>query len=237
MKLNYTDDPMGRNGKSFVVYGPSGSGKTYFAAQAPKPLYIDIEGGKLTIRKMGLHVPVVTPETYNDLITIQTALSTGKWDEDDYIFKLDGQEVRIQTIIIDTIDELARKVMKDVLAGARKEIPEFAQWNLTSIRTRSLLETFRNFAFRGLHVFFLAHEEIEKSDNTGIVKGQPEIFGKLAEGIQGMVDLVIHLSVKNGEWYMDGRIQGIWQAKDRTGSLTKTEKADFKTIWPKIIAI
>ncbi len=235
MKLSYTD-AANESGKTILIYGGSGAGKTYFAARAPKPLYIDIEGGKLTILKMKLKLPILEPTSYPEIVEILSIFSMGTPEPEGYKVKIDGQVLHFNSIIIDTVDEMGRKVMQSILKDAKKEIPVFEQWNLCITRIRNLLESFRNLSRKGVNVFFLCHEELEKSDLTKIVKGQPAIFGKLSEEIQAMVDIVFHLTVVNGVRQVDAQPVGIWGGKDRTGSILKTEAADFDTIWKKLSA-
>ena len=95
----------------FLVYGEFGRRKTTFAGTFPRPLIIDTNGGLLSLALQGVTPMRWEPEGHEDLedlfLSIRQQVLSG---EDEY-----------DTIVIDTVDNLAMQLMGEITDSAVEE--------------------------------------------------------------------------------------------------------------------
>lgn len=160
------------------------------------------------------------------------------------VTQISGKDVLVETVIIDTIDEMSKRYMGEALRRSGKEVPKFDEWNLMIERTRSTCRQFKDLKNLGLNVVFCSHEGFDKSDITSIVKAGPNLNGSLPEEVCAYMDLVLHLTVKNDTQGKEKRAMssardGVFVGKDRTWALSKWEDVpstpeQFKLFWNKL---
>lgn len=103
--LTLTNDPY-----RFLLYGDFGRRKTTFGGTCPKPLWIDTNGGLVTLGLQGVSEGMTwTPEGHKDLEALYWWIKA-RVDEND-----------IDTIIIDTIDNLCMQLMGEISDDFVKE--------------------------------------------------------------------------------------------------------------------
>jgi len=206
-----------------LVYGPPGSGKTWFAGTFPNTLFIDCQGGLLTVRKK--NVAFIRPRSYVELLQATIAENVAEFE----------------TIALDTATEAARIVMDSTLtvSGVRiRELPQLQDWMQTIERVRQF---FRKLLDLDEHVVVTCEEAIIKDEDTGRVIAGPSLPGKLTHEAGALFDCVFHLrNVFNQTTKTKQRViltepEGMYQqVKDRTGVLEKLEVPDFQVIWKKL---
>lgn len=211
-----TDIPVAFN---MLVYGESGVGKTVLAGSAAdvpamgRVLFVDMEGGTLSIRSRYPSIDVVRVQSMTDMMTVYNALRSGKTEYD--------------TVCIDSLTEVQKFAMNDIMRGVLSEDPD-RDPDIPSLREYGKnLEQIRRFvrAFRDLplNTIFTALAQTVKDDKTGKVVTRPGLTGKAASEVTAFLDVVLYMYTKTVD-EEDQRLCLTKQterviAKDRTGSL------------------
>lgn len=87
-----------------LIYGDFGRRKTTLAGTFPKPLVIDTNGGLVSIALQGAKVVSWSPEGHEDLEALYFWIKQQVLDGDD----------EYETIVIDTVDNLAMQLMSEI---------------------------------------------------------------------------------------------------------------------------
>lgn len=212
----------GRNGcLNMLVYGVSGVGKTVFAATAPEPLFLDMEGGLLSVA--GSRVDRVEVKNYGDLKEAYRFLKAG--------------EHKYASAVLDSLTELEKIVMGSVLAETGREAPRHKEWNLWTARMRDIIRAFRDLP---LNTIMTALEAEIKDEATGAVMRRPAMPGRFGFELAGYFDLVLYLYVEqdraSSNFLRHLRTVGDEHlvAKDRFGKLPPIIEPDFALIYQTI---
>lgn len=214
-------------GLKMIVFGPPGVGKTYFASTAQNVLFLLAEkGGMLGIKDKG--IDVIHINKFADLI-------------DAYQFlRKDGHGYK--TVVIDSITEVQKKSMDDILIKAGVQTPRMNDWGENIRQISNMCRLFRDLP---MNVIFLAHESIEKDEETGETSRRLSVNGqKLPEEIAGFVDCVGYMQA-NEKLTEDKKKTITVRAirfgatkkivcKDRSGKLDIWEEPNFEAIYAKI---
>lgn len=165
-----------------LVYGDPGSGKTVFACGAPKPLLIDCENGRVSLANHPelSHVKILPVETWNDLNEVFWELKSGNIPD-------------VETVIIDTISELQRRNMDELLVkyNAKDDIKYNAflpQQNTYKENTEMLRRLVTSFRDLEMHLIVTAHR-VEQTEDNGRVYVRPEVTPKLATTMKGIFSI------------------------------------------------
>lgn len=223
MALNWstTDKEGVRHGVKCLVYGRAGAGKTRLCGTAPVPLIISAEAGLLTLR--GKQIPVLKVSTAQD---VKDALA---W------CKTDAVKNGFQTICLDSISEIAEKVLVD--ERTKTKDPRQAYGELAT-QTIQLVKDFRDLP--GLHVLVTAKETTVTDPITGVAKAQPTSPGQqVGPALPYLFDEVFHAATdKDAEGklyhYLRTRASYNADAKDRSDVLDEIEYPDMTHIISKI---
>lgn len=224
------------NGKKFLVYAPAGHGKTVLCATLPEPiLMVTTENGMLSLspanqmRIFG-RVADITPvrvATIKDLYDLVNLLDTSA----DY--------AHFASVALDSITDIAEVVLTAALgrnADGRKAYGEMGE---------QVTKAFRKFRdLKKQNVLFLAHQDREKEESTGLMLYGPAMPGtKLGQKVAHFFDEVFHLAViqndktKYRERWLLCQPDGIkFSAKDRSGALDEYEPANLTEVINKIQA-
>lgn len=227
------------NGVKIIVYGRSGMGKTMLAATCPSPIIISAERGLLSLKRENIQrvwgadrsdicydIPVIVVDSLDTLVEAQ------KW------FLTNPQAQQFQTIVMDSITEIAEKVLLNAKKGVKD--PRQAYGVLLEQMTQVIKE-FRD--MEGKHVVMLAKEERVKDDGTGLTLAQPSMPGqKMGPAAPYLTDEVFQIGVQrnpaDGTSYRYLRTQPDFNAdaKDRSGMLAELEAPHIGSIIHKIMA-
>jgi len=168
-----------------LVYGEPGAGKTYLAATAPNPLFVDVEGGTMTIRNR--QIPVAKAECWADVEEILDHLQAGTkgW-------------TGFETLVIDSISEVQYLCNEALLIEnfARKpdtldpDVLDQQGWGKSFVRMNRILRRFRNLP---MHVVMTALVDVVKDDITKKVSYRPLVQGKFGVILPGIMDVLGYL--------------------------------------------
>lgn len=236
--LKSSDQLAVTNGVKMSIYGRSGMGKTMISCTGINPLIISAERGLLSLKKENIervwgkntpginyNMPVIEIESIDDLIAAEVYCRT------------DPNAQQFQTIIVDSVSEIAEKV----LANAKKTAKDPRQ--AYGVMLEQMLEVIKSFRdLEGKHVVLLFKEERAKDEGTGLTLAGPSVPGqKLGPASPYLTDEVFQLFVgKNPDQttYRGLRTQPDFSAdaKDRSGALDEIEFPHIGHIINKILA-
>lgn len=200
-----------------LTYGYSGTGKTMFAGGAPKPLFLDIEAGLLTLRNKDV-----------DAVKIE------KWkDVEDVFMFLKNEKHDYQTVVVDSLTELQKKLADELIKG--KERLTIGDWGILIDKIRRFVRHVRDLP---MHVIVICLADQRKDDEKGRVYAVPSLNGKALPGeLAAYFDIVLYQYTKknkdneNGAEYLaltHGEERVV--AKDRSGKLKPVIVPSFDEI-------
>lgn len=223
-----------------LLAGDPGSGKTLMSSTFPNPYYISAEGGLMSLARRFL--PATELETTDDLREILKVLR----QEPEVRAKMldvtdasNGTQTRIDTIVIDTIDEVSKLFTRERLTARNIEAFEnYKDWGWLSDKVESVVRAFRNLP---LNVVFTCHLKDVKDEQTGAVTYLPALAGQTARYLPGAVDLAFVLQSRSSIGVEDGKSarkvfryaqtysDSIYPwAKDRSGRLPHEFEMNFE---------
>jgi hypothetical protein len=223
---------------NLLIYGVPGSGKTHLASLADRVpamrpvLYLNIEGGDMTLRHSAPEIRKIPEEgslSWGQLETVYHELHRQCYTSD-----IQPGEFVPRTVIIDTLTEMQKMNMSQIMAQLLTEepdknwdpdIPDVRRWGKNIEQIRRWVRRYRDLP---LNVIMTCHEQEDKDNMTGLVTHKPQLSGKLSNEVAGFFDVVVYLYVKNeaepGDQpkpvrkLLTGALEG-FIAKDRSGSL------------------
>lgn len=167
-----------------MVYGPDGVGKTTFAANAPSPLFLDVEGG--TKR---LPVSRVDASSYELVAQALRELAT--------------EEHQYKSVVVDSLDWLEPLLWRHVCDAQQPkwssiEAPGYGKGYVAAKeewkRFRDLLLAVHR---RGLHVILIAHSEVKTFNdpitNAAYDRYQVKLHDKSASLLREFVENVLFM--------------------------------------------
>lgn len=202
-----------------LVYGDPGVGKTVFSCSGDRTIFIDVEGGSLSIQKRIKAKKVVRKrfDTFDEI--------------EEFVRGLREKGSKADTLVIDSITELQKKLMDSIVAQHPEVKRPYGDgltvgdWGYNTERMRRFIRMARDL---DMNVIFTALAMDEKNEMTGAVKTLPKMSSKLSADVCGYVDIVGYLYVDNvtdedGESMPVRRMLvqpvGMYYAKDRSGAL------------------
>lgn len=204
---------------NLLVYGPSGVGKTTLAGSASEVpelspvLFIDIEGGTLSLRNSYPNVDVVRVQTWSKMQDVYDELRRG------------GSGYK--TVVLDSLTEIQKFSMYGIMEElVRKEpdrdpdVPGMREWGKNAEQTRKFVRGFRDLP---LNTIFTALAGNDKDARTGMSLTKPAMNGKVRDEVTAFLDIVVYYYIKRVD-NIDRRLllttaTDSQTAKDRTGIL------------------
>lgn len=221
---------------SLFFYGVSGAGKTRLSCSLPDPLVLLFDDGLKST--MDLKVDWINPESWEEILQVIQYLKTHSFALEK---EIEWKGKKYKSLIIDSITEMHRTIIKGVLKLNRRELPQQQDWGLASDRVKTTLEALLSLP---VHICATALEEIDKDELIGKIYARPLIPGKLANLIPALFDEVFNLRTEQKQ---DGSVQrvaltapdSIYIGRDRSGLLQRLEPFDLKSprenqIWKKL---
>jgi hypothetical protein len=212
-----------------LIAGNSGVGKTLISSTFPSPVYASAEGGLMSVADR--KIPYVDIKHTNDLQELLLVLLGS--DEAREAAGLHNPK----TVVVDTIDEVARMFVRERLSMTNKDQMAMADWGWLGDQMRGLIRAFRNLP---MHVVFTCHLKQTEDGESGRIFFKPAIQGAVGDEISGYVDLALLLDARTvAELYEGGTRQVVrrnlitspqalypW-IKDRSGKLPPAFPVDF----------
>lgn len=174
---------------NMLLYGNPGSGKTVLAGSADavpelrSVLFIDVEGGTMSLRDRFPDIEVVRVTSWNDMQLIYNELYEMKHD--------------YKTVVLDSVTEMQKFSMYNIMRELIKEhpdrdpeVPSVREWGKNIEQIRRLVRGFRDLP---MHTIITALAATDKDAKTGKMMTRPSLSGKLAMEIGGFVDIVLYL--------------------------------------------
>lgn len=175
-----------------LIYGPPGAGKTIFSASGPNTLYLDADGtGALSILnfpELASKVRVLQVREFNQMLDVLDALRAN-----------DPRFADIETVVIDTLSELQKRHLDEVVAREkamnpnRAAIPFQQDYKTNTEGMRRLVIWFRDI---DKNLICVAHETEEKDEGTQILTHRPLLTPRLASTMEGIFDLFGYMSAE-----------------------------------------
>lgn len=211
--------------------GDPGSGKTLISSTFPNPVFASAEGGLMSIARR--KIPYVKIDATEKLLHLKNAME----QDPEVRAKLLGVPGRIDTVVIDTIDEVARLLVRERLEAQKRDTFQIADWGWLGDQMRGIIRAFRNL---DMHVVFTCHLKQTDDGDTGRIYFKPAIQGAVGDEIAGYVDLALLLKAQPVARVVDGESKRVmvrylktmpdpsypW-IKDRSGMLPEDVEVNF----------
>ncbi len=168
-----------------LVVGDPGSGKTRHACSWPEVLYLNAEGGLMSIQELNL--PYVEIKDTSELLEAYKELKKTPEERKAYF------GFPVETVCIDTIDEIARLMVKERLSATNKDSMQIQDWGWLGEQLRVLIRNYRNLP---MNVIFNCHLKTETEEESGKMYLRPAIQGAVGGEIAGYVDLAVVLAAR-----------------------------------------
>lgn len=218
-----------------LVYGTTGVGKTILSGSSfdvpdmTPVLFIDVEGGTLSLKDRHPNIDVVRVQTWDDMQRVYDALLLTKHE--------------YRTTVLDSLSEIQKfsmyNIMREVVtkdSDRDPDIPGLREWGKNIEQIRRLVRAFRDLP---VHTIFTSLVAFDKDPKTGSVQARPSLSGKLAQEVGGFVDILVYMYTK----VIDGEVKRLLLtsgtdrhvAKDRSGHLPSViESPDMQKIYDYI---
>lgn len=229
-----TDD-YGSTIKALIV-GSTGAGKTRMSSCWPDPLFLDAEGGLMSIADR--QTPNIKIKNSKQILEIIELLQKDKTVYENTL------GVPVQTVVVDTVDEVARLLVRERMLSERKETMAIQDWGWLGEQLRQIIRALRNL---DLNVVFLVHGKMQEDSATGRSFVKPGIQGAMGDEIAGYVDLAVLIQAKPVVKVVNGQsvreIQRFLQTypdpmhdwiKDRSGKLPQEFPINFNDDYTRL---
>lgn len=166
-----------------AIYGASGSGKTTWAARSPDPFVILTEPQGLdSIVEVNPEADVEIVPTFERLSEILRELKKGRMEGTGaaarYVFKLDGIERRISTIVFDSFSDVQDLIIGWITEGQPSKM-KIQDWGQLFVIGKKMLKDLRDLPPSKV-VLFLASES---TDDLQVRRTLPALRGGIADSI------------------------------------------------------
>lgn len=219
-----------------LICGDPGAGKTLISSTWPNPIYASAEGGLMSIASR--NIPYINVRSINDLLKLKVILDNDAETRKDLL----GFEV--ETLVVDTIDEIQRIMIRERLEEMRRDTLQLQDWGYIGEQMSAMIRGLRNL---DLHVVFTCHLKETTDNESGRVYFKPGMQGQFADQIPAQVDLAVLLKAYTTNAVVDNKpvkvtnrvLQTVPDAnhpwiKDRSGKLPPelevTFNGDYETI-------
>ena len=204
---------------NILIYGDPGAGKTVLAGSADnvpemRPvLFVDIEGGTLSLRKRSPDVHVVRIQNWKEFAELYNGLL--------------AEDHGYRTVVLDSLTEIQKfhmyNVMQNVVIKDSERDPDVPSMREWAKNIEVMRKTVRGFRDLPMHTVFTALAKADKDGSSGKIVTKPYMSGKLANEVAGFVDIVgfLYTKVSGGDIQRNILFAATDRqvAKDRTDSL------------------
>jgi len=179
---------------NLLVYGDPGVGKTMLCGSAlavPEMgpvLFIDVEGGTLSLRTKYPTCDVVRVETFKDIQKLYDELYIGNHG--------------YKTVVLDSLTEMQKFSMYGIMeammikASGEKDrdpdMPGIGEWGKNTEQIRKMVRAFRDLP---MNVLFTALAMTDRDNKTGKITVKPSLSAKLSNEVAGFVDIVMYMYI------------------------------------------
>lgn len=221
-----------------VVAGAGGRGKSPMSITAPHPLFINAEAGTMSIAKDGVYSTEV--KSIGQLSAIREILAGGP-----EVYKAKLGVEKIETVIIDTIDEISRLVIGQRLRDTGQDEFKPGDWVWLGDQMNAIIRGFRSL---DMHVIFICHIR-DQSDGEGSLFYKLDIMGASAHQLVDAVQVVALVDFEDvAEIDMEGEPISVKKSflytrptekfpflKDRSMKLPERMELNFEDDWQRVL--
>lgn len=174
-----------------LFYGPKGAGKTVFCARAKNCIVLDTEDSRRSLLNHPdtVDVPVLPIKHFNDLDEIGWAIRDG--------------DIKCETVVVDTLDQLAGDVVTYLLDKAVAASPQRDPFAASQAEYRVRNELFKrltaDWATLGVNLIFTTHVGEVKEESTGRLLLRPSLSDAMAGTMGGYVVIQGYLTLEEGD--------------------------------------
>lgn len=190
-----------------VLYGVESVGKSTFAAQFPKPLFLDIEGGTAH-----LDVDRVAVDSWKQLNECVTAIGST-----DY-----------QSVVIDSADWAERLCVEDLLASSKKQsIEDFGYgkgWVMVAEKISRFLGTLDRMIDAGKNVVVIAHSKVQRVEPPDLLAAYDRYELKLSKQSSPLIK-----EWADELWFFRFKVKAIAQENGRSKGIGGKERVIYTT--------
>lgn len=196
-----------------LVYGPPGSGKTtLFGTAKGDPrltpaLFLDLEAGDMAIASKITHraLKLVASDGYKPEPDAIDHVSIRDWaDLQSAMDVIYNNDTGYKSVMLDSLTEINYLNLKRVLKinkdkgvkGCDGHVPTQPDYMRSATEMRDMIRDLRDL---DVHVFLSAQKKRDEDESTGIIETLPNLIGKLAEELPGLVDIVGYISRGKGK--------------------------------------
>lgn len=201
-----------------LLYGLSGMGKTTMAASFPRPLFLDLEGGMLSTRRVQpvLRYPRNPKESVKSYPQVV----------DFYNLVAQEKNPQFETIVIDSLNELQLLVTQYVVTkftGVKRQYNDQMTLADYGKANRDFAKVVRLFLNLPYNVVFTAASTQKDFGEESDVMISPKFVGKqVGPDVQRMMDMIGYCYAKampgnTTEHYVSFKMSSKYLAKDRLG--------------------
>jgi phage nucleotide-binding protein len=169
-----------------LIYGGPGVGKTRLGGSSDevpemrKVLFLDFEGGLLTLRSCYPNVDTVRITRWQDAQDVYKDLFAGGHD--------------YKTVVIDSLSEAQKMSMEHIMVDAEDpDTPQWRDWGRNLEQIRRIVRAYRDLP---MNTIFTCHVEEDKNNMSGKIEKSPYLTGKLKKEIVGFFDEVFYMYMK-----------------------------------------
>lgn len=166
---------IGRAPVNVLLYGAPGTGKTTFAASCPGPtLFFDVDGGlrSITSTKNPEKAKIFTELSIDPAQIFYFPIRSladlfNRIEQVSNEFRADSN--RYGTIALDTLTELQRVLIEDILRSQNRATPQLQDWNVVLLQMQRIVRAIKALP---CHSVFLAHEQTKDGRIVPALSGQ-----------------------------------------------------------------
>jgi len=177
--------------KSILLYGPPKKGKTVFASSISavpgyeRVLLIDVEGGSSSVNAWYPNIDVIETPTAREFSKVVEALLNNEIVEAE-------SGLPYQVVIIDTLDKAQERQLELYAADPKSEKDGYFKWAALKTWTSKMADYLHMAPFLTI---FVAHQDDEKDDKTGVVTTTVMLSGKSRFTFPSTPDIIGHFTV------------------------------------------
>lgn len=161
-----------------LLGGEPGAGKTRLSSTFPDVIYANANAGLMSV--VDRQPPFVDINSIEDLTMLRLALAQEAKAREAIL------KVPVQTVIIDTLDDIQRLLVAERLEAQKKEAMAISDWGWLGDQMRAIIRSFRNLP---LHVIFTVHLKTVEDAETGQTFVKPQLQGAMQDEVAAYVDV------------------------------------------------
>jgi hypothetical protein len=213
-----------------LLYGLSGMGKTTMAATFPKPLFLDLEGGMLSVRKFKpLRFPANPSESVRSYPQVVEF----------YQYVANAVNPPFQTIVIDSLNELQSLITQYVVTkftGIKRQYSDqmtLADYGKANRDVSKVVRLFLNLPYNIVFTAASTQKEIGDEADTMIT---PKFVGRqVGPDVQKMMDMIGYcyakeMPDKSNQHYVSFHMTTKYLAKDRLGIVKRDIPNSYESL-------